>query len=64
MADIPNWWLKGDWFDVCSCKMACPCEFAQPPTNNKRQRYQATGMWRCTNGGIRRTLGHSSRRRH
>ena len=37
MADIPNWWLKGDWFDVCSCDIACPCEFAQSPTNNKCQ---------------------------
>ncbi len=34
MADIPQWWMKGDWFDVCSCNIACPCEFAQPPTNN------------------------------
>ncbi len=34
MADIPNWWMRGDWFDVCSCNIACPCEFAQPPTNN------------------------------
>ena len=35
MADIPRWWMKGDWFDVCSCNIACPCEFAQPPTDNK-----------------------------
>src|SRR5258708_31291610 len=35
MADIPQWWMRGDWFDVCSCNIACPCEFAQPPTNNK-----------------------------
>ena len=34
MASIPQWWMKGDWFDVCSCNIACPCEFAQPPTNN------------------------------
>ncbi len=34
MTDIPQWWMKGDWFDVCSCNIACPCEFAQPPTNN------------------------------
>ncbi len=34
MADIPKWWMKGDWFDVCSCDIACPCEFAQAPTNN------------------------------
>jgi len=35
MADIPQWWMRGDWFDVCSCNIACPCEFAQPPTNNR-----------------------------
>jgi len=34
MVDIPQWWMKGDWFDVCSCNIPCPCEFAQPPTNN------------------------------
>jgi hypothetical protein len=34
MADIPQWRLVGDWFDVCSCDIPCPCEFAQPPTNN------------------------------
>ncbi|MGH7966191.1 MAG: DUF1326 domain-containing protein [Candidatus Binatia bacterium] len=35
MADIPQWQMRGDWFDVCSCNIACPCEFAQPPTNNR-----------------------------
>ena len=34
MADIPQWHLVGEWFDVCSCNVPCPCEFAQPPTNN------------------------------
>lgn len=34
MVDIPKWWMKGDWFDVCSCNIACPCGFAQAPTNN------------------------------
>lgn len=34
---IPQWTLKGDWFDVCSCNIACPCEFAQAPTVNKCQ---------------------------
>ena len=34
MADVPQWHAKGDWFDVCSCNIPCPCEFAQPPTNN------------------------------
>jgi hypothetical protein len=26
--------MKGDWFDVCSCNVPCPCGFAQAPTNN------------------------------
>jgi len=30
--DIPNWNLKGDWFDVCNCNIPCPCTFAQPPS--------------------------------
>jgi hypothetical protein len=34
MADIPNWWMRGDWFDVCRCNVPCPCEFARPPTDN------------------------------
>ena len=34
MNDIPNWWMKGDWFDACSCNIPCPCGFAQAPTNN------------------------------
>jgi hypothetical protein len=34
MNNIPDWWMKGDWFDACSCNIPCPCSFAQPPTNN------------------------------
>ena len=34
MAEIPSWWMKGDWFDVCRCDIPCPCEFAQRPTDN------------------------------
>ncbi len=34
MVQVPEWRIKGDWFDVCSCSIPCPCEFAQPPTNN------------------------------
>ena len=37
MADIPQWWMRGDWFDVCSCDIACPCEFAQPPTCDEKK---------------------------
>lgn len=32
--DIPSWQVRGDWFDVCSCNIPCPCEFAQAPTDN------------------------------
>src|SRR5215467_15693866 len=27
------WHIAGDWFDNCSCAIACPCTFAQPPDN-------------------------------
>src|ERR687886_1714506 len=32
MAEIPQWHVAGDWFDVCKCNLPCPCEFAQLPT--------------------------------
>ena len=32
--EIPQWHITGDWFDVCSCNVPCPCSLAQPPTNN------------------------------
>lgn len=35
--DIPNWWMRGDWFDACSCNIPCPCGFAQAPTDNRCQ---------------------------
>lgn len=28
-----DWHLRGDWFDVCSCRLPCPCSFAQEPTH-------------------------------
>lgn len=31
---IPEWRVAGDWFDVCSCNVPCPCTFAQPPTGD------------------------------
>jgi len=34
MTQVHEWHVTGDWFDVCSCSVPCPCEFAQPPTNN------------------------------
>ncbi len=32
MNDVPQWRLRGDWFDVCNCRIPCPCTFAQPPS--------------------------------
>ena len=32
MAEIPQWRLAGDWFDVCKCTIPCPCTFAQAPS--------------------------------
>jgi hypothetical protein len=34
MNAVPEWRLAGDWFDICSCNIPCPCEFAQAPTGN------------------------------
>ena len=34
MNTVPEWHLTGDWFDICSCNIPCPREFAQAPTNN------------------------------
>ena len=31
-AQVPQWHIEGDWFDVCKCNVPCPCEFAQAPT--------------------------------
>lgn len=31
---VPAWHLNGDWFDVCTCKITCPCTMAQAPTDN------------------------------
>jgi len=33
MNTTPAWHIAGDWFDNCSCAVACPCTFAQPPDN-------------------------------
>ena len=32
MPDIPEWRIAGDWFDVCNCRIPCPCTFAQAPS--------------------------------
>ncbi len=34
MSNILNWRIAGDWFDNCSCAVACPCTFGQAPDNN------------------------------
>src|SRR3954470_6705016 len=31
MAEIVSWRLRGDWFDVCRCRVPCGCTFAQAP---------------------------------
>ncbi len=34
MSEKPKWHIVGDWFDNCSCAVACPCTFGQPPDKN------------------------------
>jgi hypothetical protein len=53
MADIPQWQVAGDWFDVCSCLIPCPCEFAQPPTNNVCEGVLAYRIREGHFGGVR-----------
>ena len=33
MTEIPGWHITSDWFENCSCAVACPCTFAQAPDN-------------------------------
>ena len=53
MADIPNWWMKGDWFNVCSCLVPCPCGFAQAPTDNRCEGVMAYHVREGAFGDIR-----------
>ena len=34
MTSTTDWRITGDWFDNCSCAVACPCTFGQAPDNN------------------------------
>ena len=47
MADVQTWRLKGDWFDVCRCRVPCGCTFAQAPDEG-----QCDGIlaWHITEG--------------
>ncbi|MFE3461127.1 DUF1326 domain-containing protein [Nocardiopsis aegyptia] len=47
MNAVPQWSLKGDWFDVCSCDIPCPCYFAQPPTGGS---CEGTLAWHVSEG--------------
>lgn len=47
MNTVPDWAVTGEWFDVCSCAVGCPCEFAQPPTYG---RCEAILAWHIDQG--------------
>jgi hypothetical protein len=53
MTAIPGWWMKGDWFDVCSCTVPCPCGFAQAPTNNRCEGVMAYHVREGAYGDVR-----------
>ena len=53
MAEVPNWWMKGDWFDVCSCNVPCPCTFAQAPTRNRCEGVMAYHVREGEYGSVR-----------
>jgi len=31
-SQAPEWRIKGDWWDLCSCAIGCPCVFGSNPT--------------------------------
>ena len=35
MAEVPQWRIAGDWFDVCRCRVPCGCTFAQAPDEDQ-----------------------------
>jgi hypothetical protein len=35
MAEVPSWRVRGDWFDVCRCRVPCGCTFAQAPDDGQ-----------------------------
>ena len=47
MAEMPSWHITGDWFDNCSCAVACPCTFAQAPDNGF---CESVLFWHIRNG--------------
>lgn len=50
--EIPEWHIKGDWFDECTCNSPCPCTFAQAPTGNH---CEVLWAYRITEGHYGRT---------
>jgi hypothetical protein len=48
MTDIPAWYAKGDWFDVCRCNVPCPCSWAEPPDDDY---CEGILVWRIREGG-------------
>ncbi|MCY4551116.1 MAG: DUF1326 domain-containing protein [Defluviicoccus sp.] len=53
MADTPDWHIVGDWFDNCSCDIACPCTFAQAPDNGW---CEGVLLWHVTRGNYGDTV--------
>jgi hypothetical protein len=45
--------MKGDWFDVCSCDVPCPCTFAQAPTKNRCEGVMAYHVREGEYGSVR-----------
>ena len=62
MTEIPNWHITGDWFDNCSCAVACPCTFAQAPDNGF---CESVLFWHIRSGhfGVRSVRGSPMRSR-
>ncbi len=47
MGAQPAWWIRGEYYEACSCASACPCVFKSPPTLGHCHSLQA---WQITDG--------------
>jgi len=50
MSEIPKWWIKGDWFDVCNCGIPCPCTFAQAANGPPGDTCEGVAAWHINEG--------------
>ena len=52
MAGNPDWSVQGDYFEACTCDVACPCIFLMPPSKGH---CEALVAWNIKKGHLDKT---------